>query len=207
MSDHTITSRAQLRSVYKPAMGGALKKVLPELDKHCIDFIAHSPFCVLSTSGADGSLDASPKGGEPGFLHVENARTLMMPDWPGNNRLDSLENLLDNSHVGMMLLLPGVDETLRINGIATISVDPDLRARLAIDGKSPISVIVITVEEAYLHCARALWRSDLWNADKQIDRAAFPTMGQMLADQVTGYNAAETDKLIADNRHKLYSLD
>lgn len=207
MPDHLITSHEQLRSVYKPAMGGALKKVLPELDKHCIDFISRSPFFVLSTSGADGSLDASPKGGEPGFLHVENASTVMMPDWPGNNRLDSLENILDNPHVGLMLLLPGVDETLRINGAASISVDPDLRARLAINGKLPISVVVITVEEAYLHCARALWRSDLWNADKHIDRAVFPTMGQMLADQIAGYNAAETDKLIADNRHKLYGSD
>lgn len=207
MPDHAITNLEQLRQVYKPAMGGALKKVLPQLDKHCIDFIARSPFCVLSTAGADGRLDASPKGGDPGFLHVEGPSTLMMPDWPGNNRLDSLENILDNPHVGMMLVVPGVDETLRVNGIAQITVDPDLRARFAIEGKLPISILVITVEEAYLHCARALWRSDLWNADKHIERSTFPTMGQMLADQVAGYNAAETDKLIESNRHKLYGLD
>lgn len=207
MSDQIIQNRDQLRSVYKPAMGGALKKVLPHLDKHCVEFIARSPFFVLSTSAADGSLDASPKGGEPGFLHVEDAGTLMMPDWPGNNRLDSLENILDNPHVGLMLLVPGVHETLRINGSAKISVDKDLRTRLAIDGKLPLSVLIISVQEAYLHCARALWRSDLWNADKHIDRASLPTMGQMLADQIEGYNAAETDKLIAANRHKLYGLD
>lgn len=207
MSEHTISSREQLRTVYKPALDGAVKKVLTKLDKHCVDFIARSPFFVLSTAGADGSLDASPKGGEAGFLHIEDAGTVMMPDWPGNNRLDSLENILDNPHVGMMLLVPGVDETLRINGTAQISVDPDVQTKFAIDGKLPISVLVISVEEAYLHCARALWRSDLWNGDKHIERSTFPTMGQMLADQVEGYNAAETDKLIADNRHKLYSLD
>jgi len=207
MSGHIIASREQLRQVYKPALDGALKKVLPKLDKHCLDFIARCPFFVLSTSGADGSLDASPKGGEPGFLHVEDAGTLMMPDWPGNNRLDSLENVLDNPHVGMMLLVPGVDETLRVNGKAYISVAPDLLAKFAIEGKLPLSVLVISVEEAYLHCARALWRSDLWNADKHIDRSTLPTMGQMLADQVAGYDAAATDKLIAENRHKLYSLD
>ena len=204
---HTITSRAELRAVYKPPGEGAVKKVLPALDRHCLDFIALSPFCVLSTSGADGRLDASPKGGAPGFLQVQDAATLLLPDWPGNNRLDSLENILDNPHVGLLLLVPGMDETLRVNGQAQISTDPEVRARFAVKGKLPLSVLVIAVEEAYLHCARALWRSDLWNPDTRIDRAQLPTMGQMLADQVAGYDAAAVDKLIADNRHNLYGLD
>ena len=207
MSEQSITSRDQLRSVYKPPGDGAAKKVLSSLDQHCIDYLALCPFGVLSTAGADGRLDASPKGGEQGFLHVEDAETVMLPDWPGNNRLDSLENILDNPHVGMMLLVPGMDETLRINGYAEISVDPDVRARFAIKGKLPISVLIITVEEAYLHCARAVWRADLWNADNHIDRARFPTMGQILADQVKGYDAVATDKIIEDNRHNLYGLD
>ncbi|NKB45448.1 MAG: pyridoxamine 5'-phosphate oxidase family protein [Alphaproteobacteria bacterium] len=206
MLEHQITSRDQLRAVYKQPGEGAVKKVLPQLDQHCIAFIARCPFGVLSTSGADGSLDASPKGGEPGFLSVQDASTILLPDWPGNNRLDSLENILDNPHIGLMLLVPGMDETVRINGRAVLSTDPDLLASLAIKGKSPISVIVITVEEAYLHCARAVWRADLWNAEKHIERSELPTMGQMLQDQVAGYDGAAVDKIIADNRHKLYDL-
>ncbi|MDE0801269.1 MAG: pyridoxamine 5'-phosphate oxidase family protein [Rhodospirillaceae bacterium] len=207
MSEHHIASREQLRAVYKQPTEGAVKKLLQQLDQHCMDFIARCPFVVLSTSGADGSLDASPKGGEPGFLTVQDASTVLLPDWPGNNRLDSLENILDNPHVGMMLLVPGMDENLRINGRAGLSTDPDLLASLAVKGKSPISVVVVTVEEAYLHCARAVWRADLWNAEKHIKRSDFPTMGQMLADQVPGYDGAAADKVIADTRHKLYALD
>ncbi len=207
MSDHEIITRDQLRMVYRQPGDGAVKKVLPHLDQHCVDFISHCPFCVLSTSGADGRLDASPKGGEPGFLKVQNPATLLLPDWPGNNRLDSLENILENPHVGMMLLIPGMDETLRINGKALLSTDPELLDDLAIVGKRPISVTVITIEEAYIHCARAVWRADLWNAEKHIDRSVLPTMGQILADQVAGYDATAVDKLIADNRHKLYALD
>ncbi|MGB1876403.1 MAG: pyridoxamine 5'-phosphate oxidase family protein [Rhodospirillaceae bacterium] len=207
MSEHHITSRDQLRTVYKKPGEGAVKKVLSQLDKHCISFIARCPFCVLSTSAADGSLDASPKGGDPGFLTVQDASTVLLPDWPGNNRLDSLENILENPQVGLMLLVPGMDETLRINGRAVLSTDSALQESLAIGGKSPISVIVIAVEEAYLHCARAVWRADLWNADKHINRPDLPTMGQMLQDQVAGYDGAAVDKIIAENRNNLYALD
>ena len=207
MTKHAITSREDLRQLYKPPGEGAVKKVLPKLDKHCAGFIALCTFGVLSTCGAEGHMDASPKGGEPGFIHVLNPETLLLPDWPGNNRLDSLENILVNPHVGLMLLVPGMDETLRINGRAEISTDPDLLEHVAINGKKPISVLVITIEEAYLHCARAVWRADLWNGDKHINRKQFPSMGQMLADQVRGYDAAATDKLIEENRHKLYALD
>ncbi|MFL2769977.1 MAG: MSMEG_1061 family FMN-dependent PPOX-type flavoprotein [Rhodospirillaceae bacterium] len=207
MFSDTITSRDQLRSVYKSPTPGAVKKVLQKLDRHCIAYLELCPFGVLSTADAMGKLDASPKGGSPGFIHVEDDQTVLLPDWPGNNRLDSLENILDNSHVGLLLLLPGMDESLRINGRAEISICPDLRAKLAIAGKLPISVLIITVEEAYLHCARAVWRADLWNIDKNIARERLPTMGQMLAEQVEGYDAAATDKIIEDNRHNLYGLD
>ena len=207
MTDHIIDTREALRTLYKWPGDGAIKKVLTKLDRHCTAFIELCPFGVLSTCGAEGHMDASPKGGEPGFVHVLDDQTLLLPDWPGNNRLDSLENVLVNPHVGLMLLVPGMDETLRINGRATISTDPELLERTAIDGKTPISVLVITVEEAYLHCARAVWRADLWNADKHIDRKAFPSMGQMLADQIKGYDAEQTDRLIEENRHKLYALD
>ena len=207
MPKHTITSREELRSIYKQPGEGAVKKALSQLDPHCIAFIARSPFCVLSTSDQNGRLDASPKGGDPGFLKVRDASTVLLPDWPGNNRLDSFENILDNPHVGLMLMIPGMDETLRLNGSAVLSTDPALREELSIKGKLPISVLVITVEDVYIHCARALWRSDLWNAEKHINRVDFPSMGQILADQVAGYDAAAVDKLIADNRNNLYALD
>lgn len=207
MSAHTVTTRDQLRTLYKSPGEGAVKKVLPRLDQHCIAYLALCPFGVLSTSGAGGRLDASPKGGAPGFIQVQDPETLLLPDWPGNNRLDSLENILHNPHVGLMLLVPGMDETLRINGRAEISTGPDLLARFAIKGKLPLSVLVITVEEAYLHCARAVWRADLWNPGTHIDRSQLPTMGQMLADQIKGYDAAATDKILKDNRHNLYGLD
>ncbi len=206
MTEHTITSRDTLRTHYKSPGDGAVKKVLPKLDKHCRAFIEICPFGVLSTCDAEGCMDASPKGGEPGFIHVLDDKTLLLPDWPGNNRLDSLENILVNPHAGLMLLVPGMDETLRINGRVEISTDPDLLEQVAIDGKKPISVLVITVEEAYLHCARAVWRADLWNVDKHINRKQFTSMGQMLADQIKGYDAETTDKLIQENRHKLYAL-
>lgn len=207
MSDHAISTRTQLRAVYKSPGEGAVKKVLKCLDKHCMDFLSLCPFGVLSTAGADGTLDASPKGGEPGFIHVVDPETIVLPDWPGNNRLDSLENILENPHLGLMLLIPGMDETLRVNGRAKISTDRALLQRFAVKGKLPLTVVVITVEEAYLHCARAVWRADLWNPDKHIDRGQLPSMGQMLADQVKGYDAAATDKLIEENRHNLYGLD
>ncbi|MEQ8733819.1 MAG: pyridoxamine 5'-phosphate oxidase family protein [Rhodospirillaceae bacterium] len=207
MPAYTITNRDELRSIYKQPGEGAVKKVLSHLDPHSIAFIARSPFCVLSTSDHSGRLDASPKGGDPGFLKVRDASTVLLPDWPGNNRLDSFENIIDNPHVGLMLMIPGMDETLRLNGTAVLSTDPALRQELSINGKLPLSVLVITVEEVYIHCARAMWRADLWNADKHMARSDFPSMGQILADQVAGYDAAAVDKLIADNRNNLYALD
>jgi len=207
MSTHTITSLKGLRAVYRLPGDSAVKKVLPHLDKHCVNFISLSPFCVLSTSRAKGSVDASPKGGDPGFVQVRDAKTLLLPDWPGNNRLDSLENIMENPHVGMMFFVPGIDETLRINGRALLSTDPSLRADFSIDNKLPISVLIITVEESYLHCARAIWRADLWNSDNYVDRKLLPSMGQMLADQIKGYDGVSADKMMADHRNKLYSLD
>ncbi len=205
MTSNIISNVDQLRSIYKQPTDGAVKKVLKKLDKHCRAFINLCPFGVLSTCGSNGYLDASPKGGEPGFIHVLDEETILVPDWPGNNRLDSLENILANPHVGLLLLVPGIEETLRINGRVEISTNRDMLECTAIGRKKPISVLVIKVEEAYLHCARAVWRAELWNAEKHIKRGEFPSMGQMLADQVQGYDAESTDKLIAENRYELYS--
>ncbi|MCB2108098.1 MAG: pyridoxamine 5'-phosphate oxidase family protein [Rhodobacteraceae bacterium] len=205
MAEHLISDRATLRAVYKPPGDGAVRKVLPRLDVHCRAFIARSPFCVLATSDTDGNLDASPKGGPSGFVDVADDATVMMPDWPGNNRLDGLENILDNPHVGLLFFVPGMNEMLRLNGRARISVDPAHKSRFATSGKLPVSVIVVTIDQVYLHCARALQRAELWNPANYIDRKRdFPSMGTMLADQVAGYDGAATDRLIEANKHDLY---
>jgi PPOX class probable FMN-dependent enzyme len=201
---HAIRDLAALRRVYKPPMGGAVRKVMPALDKHARAYLAASPFAVIATANADGVLDASPKGGPPGFIVPEDDRTLLIPDWPGNNRLDGFENILANPRVGILAFLPGMNEMLRINGRAALTVDPARRARLTTAGKLPISVMVVTVEEVYLHCARALQRSALWDASRHIDRKSFPSMGTMLADQIAGYDGAATDRLIAAAQDQLY---
>ncbi|MFG1428993.1 pyridoxamine 5'-phosphate oxidase family protein [Roseixanthobacter glucoisosaccharinicivorans] len=177
-----IESREALRTLYKPAHGRSVAKEIHVLDRHCRHFIALSPFVLLATGGADGSMDVSPRGDQPGFVAVEDDTTLLLPDRPGNNRLDSLENILERPGVGLLFLIPGVDETLRVNGRAEIHADAALCARFAVAGKLPASVLKITVDSAYLHCAKSLMRSALWSQDAQIARSALPTMGEMLKD-------------------------
>lgn len=202
---HMIATHDRLRAVYKTPADAAVKKVLPALDRHCRAFIEQSPFCVLATADTDGNLDASPKGGPPGFVRVSAASTVMLPDWPGNNRLDGLENIIVNPRVGLLFFLPGMTEMLRLNGRARVSADPALKPQFETDGHLPMSVIVVTIEQVYLHCSRALQRSALWDSGRQIDRkTAFPTMGQMLADQIKGYDGDGVDRLIAANAGNLY---
>ena len=191
-----ITSLDSLRSLYAAPRERSVKKELPQLDAHCARFIALSPFVVVASSGVlgrpGGALDASPRGGEPGFVKVQGTGTLLIPDSPGNNRLDTLENIVQNGHVGLLFLLPGVDETLRVNGQAVLTT---LEADLALcaDAKRvPKLVIKVTVQAAYLHCAKALMRSNLWAASRHIDRAALPSMGQMMKDQIGGDIPAES---------------
>ncbi|MBL8629435.1 MAG: pyridoxamine 5'-phosphate oxidase family protein [Rhodospirillaceae bacterium] len=201
---YAITDRAALRAVYKTPFEGAVKKVLPALENHGMAFIAASPFCVLATSDENGNLDASPKGGPPGFVKVHDAKTVMIPDWPGNNRLDGLENIITNPHVGVLFFVPGMNEMLRLNGRAVITTDPALKPAFETKGKLPISVIVITIDQVYLHCARALDRSALWDATRQVDRKQFPTIGQMLADQIVGYDGVATDAMVEKHKNDLY---
>ena len=201
----TLATRDDLRAVYKPAMEGAIKKVLQRLDGHCRHFIGLSPFCVLATSDAAGNLDASPKGGPTGFVKIADDKTILMPDWPGNNRLDGLENIIANPRVGMLFFLPGMNEMLRLNGRARISIDHILKRQFETDGHLPLSVIVVEIDQVYLHCARALQRSALWNTQCQIDRKTeFPSMGKMMADQIAGYDGDATDRLIEANKDNLY---
>lgn len=179
-----IDSIAALRALYPPAKERALRKQLDRLDPHCRRFIGLSPFAVLASGGADSALDASPRGGDPGFVRCPDEHTLLVPDAPGNNRLDTLENIIATGHLGLLFLIPGVDETLRVNGRAQLCSDASLLAHFATDRRPPSLVIRVTVKEAYLHCAKALMRSSLWHPDSRIDRGRLPTMGEMLRDQI-----------------------
>ncbi|HUL63437.1 MAG TPA: pyridoxamine 5'-phosphate oxidase family protein [Burkholderiaceae bacterium] len=184
----SIESIEQLRNLYAAPKERAIRKQLTHLDVYCRRFISLSPFLVLASSDADGRTDASPRGGDPGFVKVPNDSTLLIPDAPGNNRLDSLENIVTTSQVGLLFVIPGVDETLRANGIAILSDaerDNDLCAN---ERRRPKLVIRVSVREAYLHCAKALMRARLWSTDSRIDRARLPTLGQMINDQ-TGIDA------------------
>lgn len=184
----TITSFAALRTLYDPARERSVLKELPQLDAHALRFIVHSPLVVLSTHSTAGAPDASPRGGEPGFVKALDNETLLIPDSPGNNRLDSLHNIIETGHIGLLFFVPGMDETLRINGRAELSTDEDMRVLCtdAQQGKPrvPKLVIRVSVHACYLHCAKALMRSDFWNSSKHIDRASLPSMGEMLRDQM-----------------------
>ena len=190
----TIDTLAELRQVYRPPAARAGLKVLDHLDVHCRKFIALSPFYVISSARADGRADASPRGDPPGSLaHVLDDKTLLLPDRPGNRQVDTLMNLIERPYVGLVFFVPGLTETLRVNGQAEMSTEAELLQPLAIQGKLPISVLKVTVEEAFLHCAKALIRARLWEADAQVERSCFPTYGRVLADQIAGADAAEID--------------
>ena len=198
-----ITTQDGLRQHYREAMGRAVEKQLDHLEKHCRHFIELSPFVLIGSSGPDGRGDVTPRGEEPGFVHVLDDKHLAIPDRPGNNRLDTLTNLLANPAVGLLFLIPGVDETLRINGRAAIHDDEDLRARFEVKGRLPATVLVVTVDEAYLHCAKALMRSKLWDPEAQIPRNALPSIGEMLKDQIGGDVEAEPQAEMVERYKKI----
>ena len=190
-----IDSVTKLRAVYRrPPRARSGLKVLDRLDIHCRNFIALSPLCVISSSRADGRADASPRGDLPGSLaHVLDDRTLLLPDRPGNRQLDTLTNLVERPYVGLVFFVPGWNETLRINGRVEIVDEREFLAPLAIRGRMPILAVKVTVEEAYLHCAKALIRARIWEPEARVERSRFPTYGQVLADQIAGADAGEID--------------
>ncbi len=189
-----INTIKELRTVYRPPAPRAGLKVLDHLDVHCRNFIALSPFYVISSARTDGRADASPRGDPPGALaHIPDSKTLLLPDRPGNRQVDTLTNLVESPYVGLVFFVPGLTETLRINGQAEISTDTELMEPLAIKGKLPICVLKVTVEEAFLHCAKALIRARLWEPDAQVERSCYPTYGQVLADQIAEAKADEID--------------
>lgn len=200
-----IGEEEALRESYPPTIERAKLKVLRELDTHCRRFIALSPFVCLGTF-SDAGADVSPRGDQPGFVHVLDAKTLAIPDWPGNNRLDSLGNIISNPRVGLLFLIPGVDETLRVNGTAEIRTDADLLGSWEANNKRPRSALVVEVEEAFLHCGKALIRSRLWRDDYRIDRSELPPYGHMLKDQIQVSDSADQIQASVEHgyREKLY---
>jgi PPOX class probable FMN-dependent enzyme len=201
----TVNNHSELRDLYKPPAPRAVQKVLDHLDVHCRNFIALSPLCVLSSAGANGQADASPRGDPPGFVQVLDEKTLLLPDRPGNNQVDSLQNIVQNPGVGLLFFVPGMNETLRVKGKAEIVSDEEVLEPMKMQRRAPLSGLRITVEEAFLHCGRALIRSRIWDPEVQIDRSEYPTYGQVLADQIAGADAKEIDDSEDEaNRERLY---
>jgi hypothetical protein len=184
--DYTLRSEAELRQIFGHAEGLAVSKSLGRLDRHCRDFIARSPFLVIGTMSADGRADVSPRGDPPGFVQVIDDTTLVIPDRPGNNRLDTMSNIMANPSVGLIFLIPGFDDTLRVNGKATIVRDPELLARAVVNGRAPQVAIRLAVEEAFLHCAKAFKRSRLWDPAARVERKVMPSLGRMILEQTSG---------------------
>lgn len=194
-----IETPQALRQLYSLPEEPALRKCLPRLDVHSRRFISLSPFLVLSTYNGADSADVSPRGDFPGFVEVLDDNHLLLPDRPGNNRLDSLINILSCPHVGLLFFIPGMRETLRVNGIASITADPDLLAKHAVEGKTPKTALLIEVTEMFLHCAKALLRSKLWKPETWPEKDAMPSAGRIWADQIRmGITAEAIDQLIAD---------
>ncbi|HWE63968.1 MAG TPA: MSMEG_1061 family FMN-dependent PPOX-type flavoprotein [Chloroflexota bacterium] len=189
----SITNSAAVRALYPAPKERVLRKVLPCLDTHCARFIALSPFCVLASVDADDCPDMSPRGGAPGFVQLLDEHTLLLLDRPGNNRLDSLSHVADRPAVALLFFVPGVDEVLRVYGTATIlpagSFEHERDA-----GKPAVSALKISVQRAFFHCAKALMRAHLWSEDARIDRACFPTLGEIMHDQLGETTPAESQE-------------
>jgi PPOX class probable FMN-dependent enzyme len=185
-----------LAKIYPAPSPRVIAKARPEIDVHAGKFIGMSPFCVLATSGLDGSVDASPRGGNPGFVHVAGPKALLMPDRSGNNRIDSFRNIVEGSgFVQLIFFVPGIDETLRVGGKGKVSVDPQVMASMIEFGKPPRAVLHIDVHEAYFHCGKALMRSKLWAADTRVERSVMPSIGEVIHDQ-TGLGERESQEAV-----------
>ena len=180
-----VTS-ADLAAIYPKPTPRVIAKARPSIDVHAKNFITMSPFCVLATSGSDGSVDASPRGGGPGFVHVEGPNLLLMPDRAGNNRIDSFKNIIEGSGLlQLIFFVPGIDETLRVGGRGAVTTDPKLLDAMVEFGRPPRAVLRIEVREAYFHCGKALMRSKLWSKEAQVTRASFPSISEVIHDQTT----------------------
>lgn len=201
-----IEDIAEIRELYGEPSERAVKKQLPRLEKHSRAFIALSPFLVIASADPSGRVDASPKGDAPGFVRVLDDETLLIPDRLGNNRVDTIGNLLSHPGVGLIFFVPGLRETLRVNGKARITTDPVLLEPSAVNGKPPRSGVLVTADEVYFHCGKALIRSDLWNPDKRVAQSDFPSLGRIIAEQIgDGRSIAESERYTEEGyRTRLY---
>jgi PPOX class probable FMN-dependent enzyme len=180
----TDLAASDLKTIYPNPSPRVIAKARPEIDAHAKKFIGMSPFCVMATSGSDGSVDASPRGGNPGFVHVVGPNQLLLPDRSGNNRIDSFRNIVEGSgFVQLIFFVPGIDETLRVGGRGALSAEPNLMAAMEEFGKLPRAVLSISVQEAYFHCGKALMRSKLWSPDTRVERTVLPSISQVIHDQ------------------------
>jgi PPOX class probable FMN-dependent enzyme len=197
---HQITTLEQLDALYGPPVQPAVAKEIDHVSEHYKAFIDKAPFVVVATVGPEG-LDCSPRGDPPGFVRVVDSKTLLLPDRRGNNRVDCLRNLVRDPRISLLFMIPGVGNTLRVNGRAAISTAPELLASFAINGKLPKCVLEVTAERVYFQCPKALVRSRLWSADAQIDRSKLPSTGEMLQAITAGgidgaaYDAAYPQRL------------
>jgi len=186
LTSQVITDEATLRALLGEPSDLVRKKIAPQLNRLTRQFIERSPFACVSTSAPDGSCDVSPRGGAPGFVRILDERTLLVPDRPGNKLADALRNILANPHVGLLFIIPGIGETFRVNGRATLTTDAALLAPSVVDGKAPKLGIIVDIVEAYLHCSKAFLRSQLWDPERFVDRAGLPSSGELLKEIVGG---------------------
>ncbi|MBS8264223.1 pyridoxamine 5'-phosphate oxidase family protein [Mesobacillus boroniphilus] len=204
---HEINSFEELRTLFGEPSELAKRKVISFVDEHCLNYIAQSPFLVLSTSDEKGYTDASPRGDAPGFVLVLDKNRIVIPDRPGNKRMDSLKNILSNSRVGLLFLIPGMPETLRVNGKATLSQEPELLERMKAGGKNPLLGIIVEVEECYIQCGKALKRSRLWNPESWTDSSTLPSGAEILAahSKLPGATEADIKKRLEEGyKNRLY---
>ena len=200
-TDHLITTIEQLEALYGPKNPASVVKEIDHLSEGYRKLIEAAPFVAIATGGPDG-FDCSPKGDAAGFVRILDDKTLAIPDRPGNNRLDGFRNILRDPRIALLFLIPGVGETFRVNGRASISIDPELMQSFAVNGKLPRSVLIVHIETAFFHCSKAIVRSKLWDPATQIDRKSLPSTGTIVAELSQGTLGGETYDREAPERIK-----
>ncbi len=199
MDAHEVSTLAQLRELYRPPSEGSVRKELDRIDERCRELIALSPFLVMASASSDGACDASPKGGPPGFVTVLDEHRLLMPDAAGNRRLDGLANMVENPRVGLVFLIPGMGETLRVNGRVKLTRDPAVVESLATGGRTAALAILVEVEQAYIHCAKSILRSGLWRSESWSDPDQIPSAAQILSEHTGLGDVASTAAHLSDS--------
>lgn len=194
---HRIADEAGLRALFGHAEGLALRKCMPRLDRHARDFIARSPFLCIATASRNGRADVSPRGDQAGFVQVLDDHHIAIPDRPGNNRLDTMVNIMENPNIGLIFMIPGFEDTLRINGKAEITADPAILARAEVDGKRPKAAIRVQVQEQFFHCAKAFRRSRLWQPEAIVDRKVMPTLARIILEQTEEATKLKEEEIAA----------